>query len=99
MVGTVCFPGNNHIGRCRYPDFDVREQEKLAELYYVADFYDFVQFYTNHIVPDRYYLCTISGTCGTWHFCVFIPWNTDHWRQESEGGIKEKISCAVNKAG
>ena len=40
MVGTVCVPGGNHFSRCRNFDLDVCEPEELAELYYVADFYD-----------------------------------------------------------
>ena len=40
MVGTVCVPGGDHFSRCRNFDFDVCEPEELAELYYVADFYD-----------------------------------------------------------
>ena len=40
MVGTVCVPGGDHFSRCRNFDLDVCEPEELAELYYVADFYD-----------------------------------------------------------
>ena len=40
VVGTVCVPGGDHFSRCRNFDLDVCEPEELAELYYVADFYD-----------------------------------------------------------
>ena len=78
MVGTVCVPGGDHFSRCRNFDLDVCEPEELAELYYVADFYDFVQFCSDHSVSDRNYLCAVSGARGTRNVCIFVPWNADH---------------------
>ena len=52
--------------------------EELAELYYVADFYDFVQFCSDYSVSDRNYLCAVSGARGTRNVCIFVPWNADH---------------------
>ena len=54
MVGTVCVPGGDHFSRCRNFDLDVCEPEELAELYYVADFYDLCSF-----VPIILYLTGI----------------------------------------
>ena len=78
MVGTVCVPGGDHFSRCRNFDLDVCEPEELAELYYVADFYDFVQFCSDYSVSDRNYLCAVSGARGTRNVCIFVPWNADH---------------------
>ena len=47
-------------------------------LYYVADFYDFVQFCSDYSVSDRNYLCAVSGARGTRNVCIFVPWNADH---------------------
>ena len=58
--------------------YDVCEPEELAELYYVADFYDFVQFCSDYSVSDRNYLCAVSGARGTRNVCIFVPWNADH---------------------
>ena len=78
MVGTVCVPGGDHFSRYRNFDLDVCEPEELAELYYVADFYDFVQFCSDYSVSDRNYLCAVSGARGTRNVCIFVPWNADH---------------------
>ena len=73
-----CVPGGDHFSRYRNFDLDVCEPEELAELYYVADFYDFVQFCSDHSVSDRNYLCAVSGTCSARNICIFVPWNADH---------------------
>ena len=78
MVGTVCVPGGDHFSRYRNFGLDVCEPEELAELYYVADFYDFVQFCSDYSVSDRNYLCAVSGARGTRNVCIFVPWNADH---------------------
>ena len=54
MVGTVCVPGGDHFSRYRNFGLDVCEPEELAELYYVADFYDLCSF-----VPIILYLTGI----------------------------------------
>ena len=93
----VCVPGGDHFSRCRNFDLDVCEPEELAELYYVADFYDFVQFCSDYSVSDRNYLCAVSGARGTRNVCIFVPWNADYRGQKSQGGTEEKIPYQIRK--
>ena len=96
MVGTVCVPGGDHFSRCRNFDLDVCEPEELAELYYVADFYDFMQHCSGNTDFYRYRDGTAFCTDRICVFPVSVSWNTDHRRPQGKGGTETKISCPLS---
>ena len=96
MVGTVCVPGGDHFSRCWYYHLYDRKPQKLAELYDVADFYDFMQHCSGNTDFYRYRDGTAFCTDRICVFPVSVSWNTDHRRPQGKGGTETKISCPLS---
>lgn len=90
-------PGGDHFSRYRNFGLDVCEPEELAELYYVADFYDFVQFCSDYSVSDRNYLCAVSGARGTRNVCIFVLGTLIIGDRRARDGTEEKIPYQIRK--
>jgi len=69
---------------------------KLAELYDVADFYDFMQHCSGNTDFYRYRDGTAFCTDRICVFPVSVSWNTDHRRPQGKGGTETKISCPLS---
>ena len=96
MVCQLCIAVGDHFSRCWYYHLYDRKPQKLAELYDVADFYDFMQHCSGNTDFYRYRDGTAFCTDRICVFPVSVSWNTDHRRPQGKGGTETKISCPLS---
>ena len=96
IVIAIDFLVGYHFSRCWYYHLYDRKPQKLAELYDVADFYDFMQHCSGNTDFYRYRDGTAFCTDRICVFPVSVSWNTDHRRPQGKGGTETKISCPLS---